>query len=47
MKRFLLPLLLSLVFGISFLPVSFAAGARTITLLYTGSVKGTIEPCPT
>ena len=45
MKRLLLPLLLSLLFGI-FLPlVSFAAGNRTITILYTGSVKGTIDPC--
>jgi len=46
MKRFLFPLLLSLVFSISFLAVSFAAGARTITILYTGSVKGTVDPCP-
>jgi hypothetical protein len=46
MKRFFFPFLVSLALSISFLPVSFAAGARTITILYTGSVKGTIEPCP-
>ena len=46
MKRFLFPLLLSFLFGI-FLPAgSFAEGNRSITILYTGSVKGTIEPCP-
>ncbi len=46
MKRFLLPFLVSLVLSISWLPVSFAAGAKTVTILYTGSVKGTIDPCP-
>ena len=46
MKRFLFPLLLSFVFSIFFLAVSFAADARTITILYTGSVKGTVDPCP-
>jgi hypothetical protein len=45
MKRFILPLLL--LFGI-FLPVaSFAEGSRSITILYTGSVRGTIDPCVT
>ena len=24
---------------------SFAEGNRTVTILYTGSVKGTIDPC--
>jgi hypothetical protein len=47
MKRFFFPLLLSLVLSISFVSVTFAAGTRTITILYTGSVKGTIDPCPT
>ena len=46
MKRFILPLLMSFLFGI-FLPLaSFAEGNRTVTLLFTGSVKGTIDPCP-
>jgi hypothetical protein len=45
MKRFLLPLLLSILFSISFALVSFAEGNRTITILYTGSVKGTLDPC--
>jgi hypothetical protein len=45
MKRFILPLLLSFLFGI-FIPVaSFAEDNGTITLLYTGSVKGTIDAC--
>jgi len=46
MKRFLFPLLLSLLFGAFFPAGSFAEGNRSITILYTGSVKGTIEPCP-
>jgi hypothetical protein len=45
MKRFLFPLLLSLLFGISFPLASLAGDAKTITILYTGSVKGTIDPC--
>jgi len=46
MKRFILPLLMSFLFGI-FLPLaSFAEGNRTVTILFTGSVKGTIDPCP-
>ena len=45
MKRFLLPLLLSFLFSISFALASFAEGNRTVTILYTGSVKGTIDPC--
>jgi hypothetical protein len=46
MKRFFLPLLLSLLFSISFALASFAEGIRTLTILYTGSVKGAIDPCP-
>jgi len=45
MKRFLFLLLFSLLFGISFPLASVAGSARTITILYTGSVKGTIDPC--
>jgi len=47
MKRFIFPLLLSFLFGIFSPVVSFAADARTITILYTGSVKGSVDPCPT
>jgi len=47
MKRFFLPLLLSLMFSISYALASFAEGNRTVTILYTGSVKGTIDPCKT
>lgn len=45
MKRFSLLLLSSLLFSISFPLASFAEGVRTVTILYTGSVKGTIDPC--
>jgi 2',3'-cyclic-nucleotide 2'-phosphodiesterase (5'-nucleotidase family) len=45
MKRFILPVLLSFLFSISVPLASFAEGNRTITILYTGSVKGTIDPC--
>ncbi|MCX5822118.1 MAG: hypothetical protein NTY86_01055 [Deltaproteobacteria bacterium] len=45
MKRFSLTILLFFMFGISFPLASFAEGNRTITILYTGSVKGTIDPC--
>lgn len=45
MKRFLFPLLLTFLFSVSFPPVSFAGGSRTVTILYTGSVKGTMDPC--
>lgn len=47
MKRFLFPLLLTLLFGIFFPLASFAAGNRAVTILYTGSVKGAIDPCAT
>jgi hypothetical protein len=45
MKRVLLPLFLSFLFSISFALASFAEGNRTITILFTGSVKGTLDPC--
>lgn len=45
MKRVLLPLMLFFLFSISFPLASFAEGNRTITILYTGSVKGTLDPC--
>jgi hypothetical protein len=46
MKR-VIPLLLSFWVGISFPVASFAAGNRSITILYTGSVKGSADPCAT
>lgn len=45
MKRFLLTLVLSLIFIIAVPLASFADGNRTVTILYTGSIKGTIDPC--
>jgi len=45
MKRFILPLLLSFLFGIILPVAAFAEGSRSITILYTGSVRGTIDPC--
>jgi len=44
MKRFSLTILLLFMFGISFPLASFAEGNRTITILYTGSVKGAVDP---
>jgi hypothetical protein len=38
-------LLSSFSFGIFFPSASFAEGDRNITILYTGSVKGNIDPC--
>jgi len=46
MKRFLRTLVLSLMFIIAIPLASFAEGNRTVTILFTGSVKGTIDPCP-
>ncbi len=49
MKRFLFPLMLSFLFVILFPVASFAEGNMSITILYTGFVKGTISPyalCP-
>jgi len=45
MKRFVLSLLLSCLFGIFFPVASFAEGNRGITILYTGFVKGNVDPC--
>jgi hypothetical protein len=45
MKRFFLPFVLFFVFGMSFPFASFAEGKRTATILFTGSVKGTLDPC--
>ena len=45
MKRFILPLMLTFLFGIFFPVASFAEGNRSITILYTGSVKGNVDPC--
>jgi hypothetical protein len=47
MKRFILPLVLSLLTGTLFSAFSFAGESRGITILYTGAVKGNIEPCKT
>jgi 5'-nucleotidase / UDP-sugar diphosphatase len=44
MKRFSLTILLFLMFGISFPLASFAEGSKAITILYTGSVKGAVDP---
>jgi putative cell wall-binding protein len=45
MKRFLRLFVLCFIFIICIPLASFAEGTRTITILYTGSVKGTIDPC--
>ena len=45
MKRLLFPFLMSFLFGISFPVISFADDSRSVTILYTGSVKGEIDPC--
>lgn len=45
MKRFILLLILSLLFGIFFHAASFAEGNRSVTILYTGYVMGNIDPC--
>ena len=47
MKGFIFPSLLSFLFGIFFPVASFAEGNRSITILYTGSVIGNIDPCAT
>ncbi|MHB8773167.1 MAG: hypothetical protein ACYC7J_19400 [Syntrophales bacterium] len=47
MKGVVFSVLLSFLCGI-FSPVSsFAEDNRSVTILYTGSVKGTIDPCRT
>lgn len=45
MKRFLLSLWLSVFFALCFMPSAFAAGDRSVTILYTGGARGAIEPC--
>jgi 5'-nucleotidase / UDP-sugar diphosphatase len=45
MKRVLLPLALSLLLSVAISFAAFAGGNRTVTILYTGAVKGTIDPC--
>jgi hypothetical protein len=45
MKRFILLLLLLFLFGVFSPAVPFAEGNRSITILYTGSVMGNIDPC--
>jgi hypothetical protein len=47
MKRFISPLVLSFLIGILFSAFSFAGESRNVTILCTGSVKGTIAPCKT
>jgi hypothetical protein len=46
-KRFVIPLLASFLFGMFFPVASFAEGSKSITILYTGSVRGNIEPIQT
>jgi hypothetical protein len=45
MKRSIVPLLLFFIFGIFCPFTSLAEGNRSITILYTGSVWGNIDPC--
>lgn len=45
MKRLIFPLMLFFLFVMFFPVASFAGGNRSITILYTGSVKGYLEPC--
>ena len=45
MKRFFLLFITVILSGI-FSPLAATAdGARTVTILFTGSVKGTLDPC--
>jgi len=45
MKRFFLLFIMVVFYGI-FSPLASAAdGARTVTILFTGSVKGMLDPC--
>jgi hypothetical protein len=46
MKRFVISLLACFLFGIVFPVALFAGDSKSITILYTGSVIGTIEPIP-
>lgn len=45
MKRTILLAFFSLLAIISVFPAAFAQAAKTVTILYTGSVKGTLDPC--
>jgi hypothetical protein len=45
MKRLLFLSLLSFLLGLSFVPGSFAGGDRSVTILYTGGVRGSVDPC--
>ena len=47
MKRVVFPLLLSFLWTLFLSGASFAGEGRSVTLLFTGSVKGSIEPCRT
>jgi len=47
MKRFVISLLACFLFGIFFPAASFAGGSKSVTILYTGSVTGNIEPIHT
>lgn len=45
MKRFFFVFLLFFLFVISFPRASYAESDRKVTILFTGAVKGTIDPC--
>ena len=45
MKRFIFPLMLFVLFVIASAATVSAADNRSLTILYTGSVKGSLEPC--
>jgi hypothetical protein len=45
MKRLIFPLLLFVLFVIVSPVAVYAADNRSVTILYTGSVQGAIEPC--
>jgi hypothetical protein len=45
MKRFFMSVVLSLLLGVAFPPALSAEGSKALTILFTGSVKGTLDPC--
>ncbi len=45
MKRFFLLFITFVLYGIFSSVASAADGDRTVTILFTGSVKGTLDPC--
>ena len=45
MKRLLLLSLVLFLPGLSVVPGSLVAGERSVTILYTGGLKGNVEPC--